>query len=68
MAERKKKTEGAASLSDPGFMSPMPVRSDSKGETWDAPFAVPTIAPRDPLGIMPGAGSGVKASSRRKKE
>ena len=69
MAVKRKRTDdGAGSLGDPGFASPMPVRSDSPDETWDAPFAVPTFdKARDPLGVLPpGGASAPKASPKRR--
>jgi hypothetical protein len=54
MAKKGKRTDGASSLGNPGFASPMDVPSASKNETWDKPFATPAFdGARDPLGVMP---------------
>jgi hypothetical protein len=64
---KQKRTDGAASLGNPGFKSPMDVPSTSKNETWDKPFATPSFdSARDPLGILPGASSGIKGTSKRR--
>jgi hypothetical protein len=67
MAKKEKRTDGAASLGNPGFKSPMDVPSTSKNETWDKPFATPSFdSARDPLGILPPGGSAPKTSSKRR--
>lgn len=54
MAKKDKRTNGASSLGNPGFASPMDVPSASKNETWDKPFATPSFdKARDPLGVIP---------------
>jgi hypothetical protein len=64
---KEKRTDGAASLGNPGFKSPMDVPSESKNETWDKPFATPSFdSARDPLGVLPGAASGIKGTSKRR--